>query len=71
MKQDQAFTPKYWVFHNTKDTDVFLDTADKSLGGCGELAKKLHPKAFDKYECYCDYSDYTFSLIEIKIIEVK
>lgn len=30
MKDNQKFTPKYWVLHNKQDDDVYLSTACKS-----------------------------------------
>jgi len=64
MKTEQEFTPKYWIFHNTESDDVYLDTASKSLDTCRNLAHLL-------YGIVSDDSRYQFSLVEIKLVELK
>ena len=71
MKSNQQFTPKYWVFHNTRTDDVFIDTAAKNLIESKKLASELHPTAFEKYEFHGDCSYYQFSLIEVKLFPTK
>lgn len=34
MKQDQKFTPKYWIAHDKTTDDVLIKTAGKSLDEC-------------------------------------
>jgi hypothetical protein len=66
MKPDQRFTPKYWVFHNTKTDDVYLETAAKSFAACKFKVEQYHiGKLCDFYEN--DESQYQISLIEIKL----
>lgn len=36
------YTPKYFVAKYKYDTDVLLETADKSLDGCREKVLKFH-----------------------------
>jgi hypothetical protein len=37
MNSNQKMTPKYWVAHDTRTDDVFINTASKSLVVCRNL----------------------------------
>ena len=41
MKQDQKFTPKYWVLHDKTTDDVFTDSMRKSRADVCSYAEKL------------------------------
>ena len=34
MKNNQEHVPKYWVIHNPRSSEVYLDTANKSRCHC-------------------------------------
>ena len=39
MKQDQKFTPKYWVLHDKTTDDVFTDSMRKSRADVCSMLK--------------------------------
>ena len=43
MKNEQRYTPKYWVLHDKRTDDVFIETLDKSGDGCAAKASKIKP----------------------------
>lgn len=43
MNTNQKYTPKYWVVHNPKTEDVYIDTLDKSLTGSCDKFLELYP----------------------------
>ncbi len=62
MKQDQYYTPKYWVVHDKSSDDVFMWTASKIRQEAIEL--------FDhSNRCSVDF-DYN-ELLECILIEVR
>jgi hypothetical protein len=66
MKSDQRFTPKYWVFHNTKTDDVYLETASKSRSSCIDKAEQLHLEKLVDF-LKNEESPYQVVLIEIRL----
>lgn len=42
MKQNQEFTPKYWVMHDKNTDDIFVDTMDKCMSRSKGKYNKLH-----------------------------
>lgn len=69
MKPDQNHTPKYWVAHDPRTDDVYLDTASKSYDGCVE---KLTPILYGKEDTFrlMDEGKIEISLVEIKFVKV-
>lgn len=41
MKDNQKFTPKYWVLHNRQNDDVYLSTAYKAQSDTLKAAEDL------------------------------
>lgn len=70
MKANQKYSPKYWVAHDPRTDDVYLDTASKSYDGCIE---KLTPILYGKEDTFrlIDEGKIEISLIEIKLIKMK
>jgi len=62
MNRNQEFTPKYWIGHDVRKDDVFLETASKDFE---EAAKKLHSRIGGPYY---DSQHYDVSLFEINLI---
>jgi hypothetical protein len=66
MKIDQRFTPKYWVFHNKLNDDVYLQTAAKGYDQCQDKAKALYPKELNDFH-ENEQSNYDISSIELRL----
>lgn len=64
MTPDQAFTPKYWVLHDPKSDEVYLDTVSKIYSTCANLAFTLH-------DFVPGDSNLCISLIEIKLVDMS
>lgn len=62
MKENQKFTPKYWICHDPNSDDVFLGTASKGLIECLQLWDKLY-----KDEQDLDFQP-SYDLFEIKLV---
>jgi hypothetical protein len=39
MNNNQRYSPKYWVAHDTRTDDVLISTASKSLSVCHNLTR--------------------------------
>ena len=62
MNKEQEFTPKYWVGHDNKKDDVFLETAGKSrMSAILAMAAKFGIDWADKKYLSVD-------LVEIKLV---
>lgn len=76
MKQDQKYTPKYWVVHDTTTDEVFLETAHKNKGVSEllfieSLAPRLPSLTYNEIEeIVLSEDQYECILIEIKKVEL-
>ena len=73
MKQNQKYTPKYWVVHDKETDDIFTSTMHKSKHQSEEIFAEILMEVIgykcveDALEGYYDSSDtYECILIEIK-----
>lgn len=64
MYKDQKHTPKYWVLHDKRSTDVILASASKDRHNVEDFAEKLLSA-----EWY-DNEDFEISLIELNIVKL-
>ena len=68
MLEHQPYTPKYWVFHNTNNDDVYISTLSKSRDRTIELASELLEE--HELQKYYEGEDYEVSLVEIKKVNL-
>lgn len=62
MKQDQEFTPKYWIGHHKESDDVLLFTAAKTRSVCCDTLEKTYSE-----DWFMD-DNFEVSLFEIKLV---
>jgi len=59
MNNEQKFTPKYWVGHNVKEDDVYINTASKSYDGAYSLMETM-------------FGDFSYSeSLKVSLMEIK
>lgn len=66
MKNDQEFTPKYWMAHHINNDDVFLETASKCRSTAVEALEKQRRVSFETLENI----GYAVDLFEIRMIKL-
>ena len=64
--REQKFTPKYWIGHDTKNDDVFLDTAKKGFDTCDEKMSKKFGENWKE-----ENPSFEISLVEINLVDMK
>jgi len=69
MNSDQILTPKYWMVHNTKTDDVFIDTARKCRSDAIEVFEKNHCEKEVFFETL-ETVGYAVDLFELRIINL-
>lgn len=65
MKENQEFTPKYWVAHDKRADDVFLESASKNI----KLTQIWLCNKFG--ECWMDNGNLGINLFELSIVNTK
>jgi len=68
MNTKQPLTPKYWIAHDPRTDDVYIDTASKSYDDCYEKIKVLM-FGTDALIGAMDEGKIKISLVEIKIVK--
>ena len=77
MKDSQKYSPKYWVVHDKKSDDVFINTASKNRQASVELF--IDNNSWDRWKTYLEddsliemfYNDNDLETILIEIVECK
>lgn len=69
MRKEQKFTPKYWVGHDPRENDVYIDTADKNRFKAITKFQKLLMCNDSEYEKCVEEGKAGVVLIEIKLID--
>lgn len=74
MKPNQKLSPKYWVVHDKKSDDVFINTASKNKRNAVDIF--LDDDAWDRWAAYLE-DDALLEMfhndkdLEVILIEVK
>lgn len=63
MKQDQKFTPKYWMGHHKQTDDVMLFSASKNRLDCCKLLDEAYGEDW--------FMDENFEVILVEINQVN
>lgn len=74
MKPDQKLSPKYWVVHDKKSDDVFINTASKNKRNAVDIF--VDDNSWDRWQVYLKDEDllemfYNDKDLEVILIEVK
>lgn len=70
MKHNQEYTPKYWVGHDPRTDDIYIDTARKSKGEAEAALKKLLMCNEDEYSKFIENGEIDVIIIEIRMLEI-
>jgi len=68
MKTDQQFTPKYWVAHDPREDDVYMETSSKSYDECYQQIKALMFSE-EALVTAMENEEIKISLMEIKFVK--
>ena len=66
MNPTRSLTPEYWVFHDTKSSDIYVKTLAKNFEECLHLARQHQPKEYRRANA--GEKRYDFTVIEIRQI---
>ena len=74
MKPNQKLPPKYWVVHDKKSDDVFINTASKNKRNAVDIF--VDDNSWDRWQVYLKDEDllemfYNDKDLEVILIEVK
>lgn len=74
MKPNQKLSPKYWVVHDNKSDDVFINTASKNKRNAVDIF--VDDNSWDRWQVYLKDEDllemfYNDKDLEVILIEVK
>lgn len=74
MKPNQKLSPKYWVVHDKKSDDVFINTASKNKRNAVDIF--VDDNSWDRWQVYLKDEDllemfYNDKDLEVILIEVK
>lgn len=74
MKPNQKLSPKYWVVHDNKSDDVFINTASKYKQYA--LGKFIDDNSWDRWSTYLEDNDLLEMFdndedLEVILIEIK
>ena len=64
MNDNQKYTPKYWVLHDYRTDDVYLQTASKSKGECFTFSDAMLGKEWE------DCESLEVILVEVRMVKL-